>query len=195
VGGWFGRAKDAAVERFDSLVGWVRGVPGRVVSALGNVGSLLWDAGSRIISSLWDGLKSKFESVKSWVSGIGDWIADHKGPKAYDLQLLVPNGQWIMGGLAEGLESSFHDQVLGTVSSMGPRLADELQTAASSNLSSSISAASSSSAASVVSASVSSSDVEAMAERIAERTANALYQAMTGSSRSLSLQSKAGVVI
>jgi phage-related protein len=194
VGGWFGRAKDAAVQRFDSLVGWVAGVPSRIVSALGNVGSLLWNAGSRIISGLWEGMKSSFSKVQNWVGGIGSWIADHKGPKSYDLQLLVPNGQWIMGGLAEGLESSFHDQVLGTVSSMGPRLADELQTAASSNLSSSISSASSS-ASSVVSASVSASDVEAMAERIAERTANALYQAMTGSSRSLSLQSKAGVVI
>jgi len=34
---------------------------------------------------------------------MGSWIASHKGPKEYDLKLLVPNGGWIMQGLMNGL--------------------------------------------------------------------------------------------
>lgn len=100
-------------------------LPGKMVSALGDVGSLLVSAGRSIIDGFLSGLKSAFESVKSWVGGIGSWIADHKGPKAYDLQLLVPNGGWIMQGLNEGLSGGFGD-VLDNVSGMGSRLRDEI---------------------------------------------------------------------
>ena len=122
---WVGQAKDAAVNKFNELVSWVTGIPGRILGALGNLGSLLWNAGSQIISGLWNGLKSKFEDVKGWVSGIGDWIADHKGPKAYDLGLLVPNGGWIMDGLNRGLTSGFGD-VLGNVSGMAAQIRGEI---------------------------------------------------------------------
>ncbi|MDN6658968.1 MAG: tape measure protein [Acidipropionibacterium jensenii] len=122
---WVGGAKDAAVNKFWELVNWVGGIPGRILGALGNLGSLLWNAGSQIIAGLWDGLRSKFESVKSWVGGIGDWIAAHKGPKAYDLKLLVPNGGWIMDGLNRGLTSGFGD-VLGNVSGMAAQIRGEI---------------------------------------------------------------------
>lgn len=102
--GWVQAAKDSAVEKFNSLVDWVKDVPSKIVSAIGDLGNLLKSAGRSIITGLWNGLKEKWESVKTWVSGIGDWIADHKGPKAYDLALLVPAGGWIMQGLERGLE-------------------------------------------------------------------------------------------
>ena len=126
---WFGKAKDAAVEKFKELISWVGDVPGKILNALGDLGSLLWDAGKQIISGFLDGLKSKWGEVTDWEGGIGPWIADHKGPKAYDLGLLVPNGQWIMSGLNEGLERAFHDRVMGTVSGFGPMLAKELDAA------------------------------------------------------------------
>lgn len=85
---------------------WFAGLPQRLLDALGDLGGLLVNAGSQIIQGLWDGLKSKFGEVKEWVGGIGDWIASHKGPKQYDLNLLVQNGQWIMTGLEQGLVSS-----------------------------------------------------------------------------------------
>ena len=102
--GWVQGAKDSAVDKFNELVDWVKNVPSKIVSALGNVGTLLKNAGRSIIEGFWNGLKEKFEAVKDWVSGIGPWIADHKGPKAYDLALLVPAGGWIMQGLERGLE-------------------------------------------------------------------------------------------
>ena len=120
MGQWVGSMKDAAVNKFLDLVGWVSGLPGRILDTLGNMGSLLKNAGIQIITGFLDGLKQKYEDVKSFVSGIGDWIADHKGPKAYDLQLLVPAGGWIMTGLQEGLRNQMGSLrgTLGEVSSM-----------------------------------------------------------------------------
>ena len=69
------------------------------------------------MQGLLDGISGAFESVKDFVSGIGQWIAEHKGPKAYDLALLIPNGQWIMQSLAKGLEKGFPD-VRNTLSSL-----------------------------------------------------------------------------
>lgn len=125
LGGYVQAGKDAIVSKFNEVVSWVGGIPGRILGALGDLGSLLSDAGRQIISGLWTGLREEFEEVKSWVGGIGSWIADHKGPKAYDLKLLVPNGGWIMQGLNEGLSGGFGD-VLDNVSGMGSRLRDEI---------------------------------------------------------------------
>lgn len=103
IGEWVQSAKDAAVEKFNSLVDWVKGVPQMILSALGNVGTLLYSAGKAILTSLWDGMKAIWGNITSWVSGIGDWIAAHKGPRSYDLRLLQPAGGWIMDGLQKGL--------------------------------------------------------------------------------------------
>ena len=43
-------------------------------------------------------MKSMWESVKSWITGIADWIQQHKGPLSYDLKLLQPAGKAIMMG-------------------------------------------------------------------------------------------------
>lgn len=102
---WFFGFLQAAQNRLNEAVAWVGGIPGRILGALGNLGSLLVGAGASIIQGFLRGLRSAFESVKNFVSGIGSWIASHKGPKDYDLALLVPAGQWIMTGLREGLSS------------------------------------------------------------------------------------------
>jgi TP901 family phage tail tape measure protein len=125
LGGYVQQGNDAMTAKFNEVVSWVGGIPGRILNGLGNLGSLLWNAGTQIIEGFWNGLKSKFESVKNWVGGIGTWISEHKGPKAYDLALLVPNGGWIMQGLGTGLEREFQN-VLGDVGSMGARLQAEL---------------------------------------------------------------------
>lgn len=93
------------VTNFDAIVQFFKDIPGNIMTALGNLGNLLADAGRQIIEGLLSGITNKFEDVKDFVSGIGDWIADHKGPKAYDLKLLVPAGGWLMDGLRSGIEA------------------------------------------------------------------------------------------
>lgn len=115
-------AKSAVSNGINSIVSWFRGLPGKITGALGNLGSLLVSAGSSIISGFLSGIKQKFEEVKSFVGGIGDWIAAHKGPKEYDLKLLIPNGGWIMESLATGLEKA-----LPTVKDALDSVADSIQ--------------------------------------------------------------------
>jgi hypothetical protein len=45
--------------------------------------------------------------VQNFVSGIGSWIAAHKGPIQVDAELLVPHGNAIMDGLQRGLEGGY----------------------------------------------------------------------------------------
>lgn len=92
---------------FNSAVEWVSGIPGQIVSALGDLGSLLWDAGTSIINGLWEGMKSAVQGVFDWVGGIAGTIQSLKGPIPYDLKLLIPNGKAIMKSLATGLEQGF----------------------------------------------------------------------------------------
>ena len=121
-GAWNG-IKQAVSNGIDGVLGFMRGLPGNILGAIGNVGNLLWNAGSSIISGFLRGLRQKFEDVKSFVSGIGDWIAQHKGPLPYDRELLVKNGVAIMQSLDTGLRSGF-EPVMGYVSSMAGQLAD-----------------------------------------------------------------------
>lgn len=123
IAGFFQSASNGAKNIFNSLIGWFRGVPGRILGALGNVGSLLWNAGSSIINGLLDGLKSAWNKVTGFVSGIAGWIADHKGPLSYDARLLIPAGNVIMQGFGDSLQKSFRMNVVPFVSGVGGQLA------------------------------------------------------------------------
>lgn len=96
--------KEGAVKGWNAVVDFIRGIPGKIVSALGDLGDLLRGAGRAILDGFLGGIRDGFEAVKSFVGGIGSWIADNKGPKAYDLKLLRPAGGWIMEGLEDGIE-------------------------------------------------------------------------------------------
>jgi hypothetical protein len=111
VAGWFGSVLSGAKRILGDLINWVKGLPGRILSSLGDLGRLLFNAGKKIIQGLWDGLKAIWNNVKDFVSGIGSWIADHKGPIEVDAVLLMPHGKSIMDGLAGGLEAGFEAEV------------------------------------------------------------------------------------
>ncbi len=118
----------------NGVVSFVSGLPSKIVSALGNLGSLLLNAGKSIMDGLLGGIKRGFEAVKNFVGGIADWIAANKGPKAYDLALLVPAGGWIMQGLGAGMIKGLPrlESTLDTVTStITDRLSAEPQISAS----------------------------------------------------------------
>ena len=69
----------------------------------------IFGAGAAIIEGFLNGLKSMWTSVTSFISGIAEWIAQHKGPISYDRKLLIPAGLAIMEGFDEGLRDRFKD--------------------------------------------------------------------------------------
>lgn len=117
-----------ATRKGGEVLDWFAGLPGRILSSLGDLGSLLFSAGKGVLQGFLDGLKSAWDGVTGFVGGIADWIASHKGPIEYDRRLLIPHGRAIMAGLGEGLERAFGSDVVPLVSGLGGRLVDAMAT-------------------------------------------------------------------
>lgn len=79
--------------------------------------------GRAIMNSFFDGLKSVWNSIKSFISHIAGWIKAHKGPISYDRKLLIPAGRAIMEGLNSGLTEQFAN-VKSNVSTMAGMIAN-----------------------------------------------------------------------
>lgn len=110
----FGKAQEAGqqflqgvTDTFQNVINFFVELPQNILNALGDLGSLLVNAGSQIINGLLSGLQGAIGGVWDFVSGIGSTIASLKGPEEYDKRLLIPNGGWIMDSLASGLEKGF----------------------------------------------------------------------------------------
>lgn len=123
----------SGVKIITALVNGLISMIGQVIGAIGKIGAQiikgvsginLFSHGSSIISGFLDGLKAKYEEVKSFVGGIATWISEHKGPISYDRKLLIPHGTAIIASLHQGMVDRFKD-LKSTVSGM----ADELQNA------------------------------------------------------------------
>lgn len=104
IADWFGQVKDSAVNKLTSLVDWVKGLPGRIQDAIGDLGSLLYNAGKDILQGLLDGISSMWNSVQDKLGDLTNSLPDWKGPEAVDKQLLRKPGQWVIGGLIEGMD-------------------------------------------------------------------------------------------
>jgi phage-related protein len=85
------------------------------------------------MTGLYNGLVSIYNNyIQPLISGVGQWMQQHKGPESYDKKLLVNNGKWIMGGFQSGLESGFEGGVIPYVSGMGRDIQDALGASVSS---------------------------------------------------------------
>lgn len=123
IGGAFNNAANSAKNTWNGVVSWFRGIPSTIGGFFSGAGTLLYNAGASIISGFLNGLKSMWSNVTGWISGIGDWIKAHKGPISYDRRLLIPAGQAIMTGFAQGLNTGFDSNVETAISRANRRLA------------------------------------------------------------------------
>lgn len=106
---WFQQAKDGAVAKLKALISWAKGVPGKVLSALGNVGSKLLSAGKNLISGLLRGMKNAWSAVKSWIlnalKGIKNAVMDFFGISSPS-RMFMWFGEMIGTGLAKGMNAA-----------------------------------------------------------------------------------------
>lgn len=98
------------VERWAGVRDWFGGLDDLIVEKIGELGDLLYDIGKSIIQGLWDGMKWLWDhGPAGWISGLGGWIEDHKGPMSYDKVMLFENGKAIMQGLYHGMQDGWED--------------------------------------------------------------------------------------
>ncbi len=125
----------AGVQIVAALIKGILQMIGSLGSAMAQVGRNIINSvahidlsanGKAIMNSLLGGLKSAWESVKSFVGGIGKWIKAHKGPISVDRRLLIPAGHAIMNGLGNGLVDGFSD-VQKSVLAMNKQITDAMQ--------------------------------------------------------------------
>jgi hypothetical protein len=102
----FAEIAQAVREKVGALVELVRGIPGRIVSALGNLRGLLYNAGVSIIQGLIDGITAKLGELWGLAGSIASGITSRKGPIEKDRKLLEPQGRAIIEGLMSGMQSA-----------------------------------------------------------------------------------------
>ena len=103
------------------VLGFLGGIGSAIMGCFAGAGAWLLNAGASIINGLLNGLKAAFGRVKSFVSGIGDWIVRHKGPLSYDRVMLKPAGLAIMRGFDKSLKEGWRD-VQRTVNGMNAQI-------------------------------------------------------------------------
>lgn len=121
ITGFFSNAANGVENAWNNVVSWFGGIPNAIYGVFAGAGAWLWNAGASIINGLLNGLKAAFGRVKSFVSGIGDWIVRHKGPLSYDKVMLKPAGLAIMQGFDKSLKAGWKD-VQRTVNGMNAQI-------------------------------------------------------------------------
>ena len=120
VSGFFSRMVSAIVKWIGKAVQAVAGIPGKIVSALGNLGRLLWDKGVAIVQGLISGIGSMAGAV---VNALLDLIPGPLKKFAGALGInspakkLIPYGAAITEGVAVGIGGSggLVDSAMGTL--------------------------------------------------------------------------------
>jgi hypothetical protein len=70
-------------------------------------GSLLSNAGRRVIDGFVNGLQSGYQRVRDTLSRLTGLLPDWKGPASRDRKILKKSGQLVIGGFQAGLESKY----------------------------------------------------------------------------------------
>lgn len=99
--------KSAISGGVSSILSTIGSLPGRILGALGDLGSLLVGVGKKLIQGLINGITNMFGSVKDTLGGLTSKLTSWKGPPKRDASLLTGAGQLIIGGLIRGLESQY----------------------------------------------------------------------------------------
>ncbi|MGW2511267.1 phage tail tape measure protein [Streptomyces scopuliridis] len=105
------RIKSGVASKAVSLIGFVRGLPGRIASAVGNLGSLLYNKGMNIVQGLWNGIKAMGGWLASRVAGFAKTsvtgaIKGALGINSPSTEMADQVGHWVPPGIAQGAEDN-----------------------------------------------------------------------------------------
>lgn len=64
--GWWSNAVNAVTNAIYVMMRWIGDIPGRILGALGNLGAMLWNSGSALVSGFWDGIVARWNQLVSW---------------------------------------------------------------------------------------------------------------------------------
>jgi hypothetical protein len=90
-----------------AVIGYVSELPGKIKSLFGNAGTLLLDAGRKVIEGFISGITSAFGKVKETLGKLTDMLPDWKGPAKRDAVILKGAGKLVIGGFLDGMESQY----------------------------------------------------------------------------------------
>jgi len=106
----FTQMKDAAIAKATEMVTWIAGLPGKIIGAIGNIGSSLYQSGRALIQGFWDGMRSVVDAMIGWVSSKLGAIRNllpfspaKEGPFSGRGWVLY-SGRALMEGFAEGID-------------------------------------------------------------------------------------------
>lgn len=122
---WFGSIVSAIKEKFDAAIALAKSLPGKVLSALGNVGSKLFNAGKSLIQGFIDGIKHMIgaagnaaQSVIDKVTGFFPGSPAKEGPLSGHGYVLL-RAQRMMQDMAKGIEKGSQLPVQATAGVVG----------------------------------------------------------------------------
>lgn len=99
--------KTTVSTKIGEVVELVKSLPGKARDALSNIGSTLLSAGRDLIQGFIDGIREKFETVRSTLSSLTSMLPDWKGPAVRDAVLLHSAGELVIAGFVDGMESRY----------------------------------------------------------------------------------------
>ncbi|MDN5929490.1 MAG: hypothetical protein L0I24_00225 [Pseudonocardia sp.] len=109
VGAWFSGMRDSAIRQAAALVGWLTGLPGRVLGAIGNLGSMLVNAGRDLLGGLWRGIQNGAGWLRDRIfsffgSIIPGWVKNILGIRSPSKVFADQVGRHIPAGVGLGIE-------------------------------------------------------------------------------------------
>lgn len=103
----WGNIKSGVSSGISRMMSLITSIPGRITGAIGNLGSLLYDAGASVIRGFINGIKNMIGSVRDTLSGLTSMLPSWKGPAVVDARILYTSGELVMSGFKRGLEDQY----------------------------------------------------------------------------------------
>lgn len=102
--------KQGAVNAFGAVISFARSIPGRIKSAVGNLGRTLYSAGGDLLRGIWNGMSSIAGWLKSKITGFFSSLLPGWAKKALGIsspsKVFAEIGKYAGQGLAAGMDST-----------------------------------------------------------------------------------------